>query len=741
MSNAIHLDPIFSTPQILLLIVAAVALAIRLYRRALSGEAAARRIGTALVCLRVAAVAAIAALLLNPVVTQTNKETAKPPLLILLDASHSMAIPDAEGQTRFDAARAATIEDREWMQSLNRLYNCRLFRMTDTAAPQDVASFLQTAKPDGRHTHIGEALASALGSVPSASSGGVLLVSDGRNNGEADPVTAAHLARERRFPVFTVCLGSAKEAADVAVINRRPQVFAIPQQRVSLTAEIRSAGFNGQTAQVDLLRDGKPAQTRSVPLDEHKPVPLSFEVRENGEGTYKYAISVRPMPNEQTTSNNRCTVLLQVLKSKARVLVLEGRPTWDAKFLVRALQTDPSIDVDAIYKITNDKYFAIMGASQTSGQPVAKVKIPKTPEELAKYDVIVIGKGYEGFFEPADTEALKKFVSEHSGNLVFLRGRPDERTEALRDLEPIQWSSDQISEFRLQVTEEGQRNPAFNFSGSQSAQDVVQKLPTMVSATKVVGEKALSVVLARASGVASEPENREMAVLAYQNYGQGKVLSLVGEGLWRWALLPPDLKDYSRCYSDFWTQLVRWMINQSDFLPGQDVVLKTDHPTYTLGDAVSLMAYVRGKAKTELPPITITHPDGASSKIALGKVGASQADFAGTFRPQQPGEYLAGLSRPNAGMTVVPFTVSPDSEEELVTGADPELMRQIAREGGGEALSPASLKDLPDKLRHAQMTLATKTASHGAWNQGWVLGLLLLLLVSEWVLRRRAGLL
>ena len=48
------------------------------------------------------------------------------------------------------------------------------------------------------------------------------------------------------------------------------------------------------------------------------------------------------------------------------------------------------------------------------------------------------------------------------------------------------------------LTDEGRRNPAFSFRPTEDPQTIIQKLPTMVSATRVEGEKALSVVLARA---------------------------------------------------------------------------------------------------------------------------------------------------------------------------------------------------------------------------------------------------
>jgi hypothetical protein len=259
------------------------------------------------------------------------------------------------------------------------------------------------------------------------------------------------------------------------------------------------------------------------------------------------------------------------------------------------------------------------------------------------------------------------------------------------------------------------------------------------------------VVLARAHAVSDAgTPNREMAVLAYQSYGQGKVVALVGQGLWRWAFLPPELKDYGSCYDDFWTQLIRWLVSQSDFLPGREVSLRTDRTSYSPSDTVNFMAFTRGKGAAQLPPLRIMAPDGRVSSLHLGKAGGAQADFIGSFRPRLPGEYLADLSPgpsptrggvpEGRGGITVPFTVYQTCAEDIITAADPELMRRIAQAGGGEALSQQGLKELPQKLRDAQSLLTTRTEPRPAWDRGWVLGALLGALSLEWVLRRRAGL-
>jgi hypothetical protein len=754
MRTALSLDPVIPLPQAIALAVLAVALAVWLYRRGTVADTGSRRTNAILMGVRCLVVAALALLFMNPVWTQADREMGKPPLLVVLDTSKSMAVRDVAGERRFDVARRSVM-DESLLRGLRQRTAPVFYGMAETATRQDQSALL-TTEPTGATTHIGESMAAALNGAGPAPSGAVLIISDGRNNGDVDPVQIAQQARARKFPVFTVCLGTQSQGKDIMLLNRRPQVNAAPAQEVSLMAEARSVGYQGKTTMAHLLKDGRPVAEKSIVLNDRRPAAVTFPVTEAKLGNYHYSIAVDPLPGEEVTTNNHCSLLLQVQQAHARVLVLEGRPTWDAKFLIQALHTDPNIEVDAIFKLADKKFFAVKGTEQPGAAaaptpalkapaPAAKnlepsVKVPATAAELAKYNVVIIGKGYEEFFDDRTTQALKQFVADHAGNVIFLRGRAAARGSALEALEPVRWSEQEIRDFRLQVTDEGLQNPAFNFRAGADSRAVVQRLPKLISATRVEGEKALAVVLATAADVPGGGSRKEMAVLAYENYGQGKVVSLIGQGLWRWAFLPPDLKDYSGCYNDFWTQLVRWLVNRSDFLPGQDITLKTDHATYALGDTVNFLAYVRGAHRPEFPPVRITDPSGKTAETKLGKTQGGHADFIGSYKPREAGEYLASVARPGGDPLLIPFSVYPRSEEGVITAADPDLMRQIAAAGGGEALSTDQLAELPARLREAQSMQVTRHDTRSAWDKGWVLGAVLGFLTVEWLLRRRWGL-
>ena len=79
--------------------------------------------------------------------------------------------------------------------------------------------------------------------------------------------------------------------------------------------------------------------------------PITFEISRDKPGLYRYQIEVESLPEEVTAVNNRATLLVRVVNEPVQVYVLEGKPYWDAKFLIRTLAEDRSVELTSIVQI------------------------------------------------------------------------------------------------------------------------------------------------------------------------------------------------------------------------------------------------------------------------------------------------------------------------------------------------------------------------------------------------------
>ncbi|HLV79312.1 MAG TPA: vWA domain-containing protein [Chthonomonadaceae bacterium] len=237
----------FFEPPFLLLQTAALALgaagaAVWLYAR---WELRRRSGHRGLIALRGLVVGLLALVLLNPVVRAAAPAgRGKAPFILLFDTSRSMNTPDAgeDGdpagrRTRWNAVRKSMLENTSLLDGLSRQYDLRVYGFDDRALARTPEALRQMAEPAGSHTDLGDAISQAVNSARPASGavqGGMLLVSDGRDNGAASPTEAAHVARSLGFPVYTLCLGQETQARSLEVVAKRPQTFAAPGQTVEL---------------------------------------------------------------------------------------------------------------------------------------------------------------------------------------------------------------------------------------------------------------------------------------------------------------------------------------------------------------------------------------------------------------------------------------------------------------------------------------------------------------------------
>ena len=213
-----------------------------------------------------------------------------------------------------------------------------------------------------------------------------------------------------------------------------------------------------------------------------------------------------------------------------------------------------------------------------------------------------------------------------------------------------------------------------------------------------------------------------------------------GEASWRWRMMLPS-SDHS--YDTFWRQAIRWLSVQAT-----DPVAVTVPAGASPGEELPIRVAARDAAFQPLPDavvdLRVTAPDGRSEVVrAAPERTDGDGRYAGRFRPGQPGVYRVA-AEVRRGETIVGSATA----SLLVGGADIEmtdprtnvaLLQRLAAGTGGRLVTDDDIATLFSRLVE-RIPAATASVRRDLWHNGWSFGLILMLLGSEWILRRRWGL-
>lgn len=742
------MHPPFPLPILIPLAILALAIAAFGAWRGSSGIS--RRMRWLLLTLRLLAVAAALALLLNPGKWIYPTEAHLSPWIILNDVSSSMAQTTADGSTRAAAATALIRQATAHAKTADVPLRVHSF-----AAKLDAASTAAPPSPNGTASNILPAVSQVLQDAAAAgeSLAGIIVLSDGRQTLTSTPADLDALglrARSRNISVHTVTLGADLPPPDLALIQPRASLTAFAGQPLRIPFALKSIGL-GPLRPVVTLRDATGKELASLTLDvaPGKTVAATFEIKAPPASTH-WSLDTPVITGEVRSSNNRSAINIRILESKTRVFLVEGAPYWDSKFLAQLLRQQPHMDVQSVHRLSDERYFRIdsgTNKNQETNQPV----FPNTLDELSRYDLIVFGKNVDPFLTPERAEILRTYVRDRGGAVLFSRGKASTASlAALEPLEPVVWGTATTADFRFAPTRDGEAAGLFGQALPAPDASLWAALPTLRDGRQIAMVKPFTRVLAegvpdRGAGAASSSSGK-FPVLLVRRYGQGVTGLVNGDGLWKWDFFP-EARELGNCYEDFWTQLIQWMASYSEFLPGQDFSLRLPASRGDIGTTLAATLSYRGANPAPQPLILITDPAGTVTKINPAAIPdpSGRPLWRASFTPDQPGLWTFKLSDPRPDAPPTPealFTVPSPPQETDDLSPDPAFLESLAQATAGQALQPAAFANLL-KTRLINHPPATHEAG-AVWSPSWTSALVAILIAAlfaaEWFLRRRHGL-
>jgi len=691
-----------------------------------------------LVCFRILSIALLIFCLLNPTLTKKEELFRKSNLLFLVDDSQSMSLTDSdEKSSRIDIVKKALVDSspKPIIEDLMNRFNVQLYQFSS-----DVSSVKELSlKAQGTLTDISKALSTAIDDWKGQPIAGVVLITDGRYNSGEDPIKTI---QKTGIPVYTVGVGQAKLVRDVQITRVEASPIAYLDHTFPIKVAINSGGYDGQEVRITL---NSVDSARGLSLKDSASLKLGskngeqivdLQMKPQQEGTLKLNIEVTSMPDELTTQNNVYTFFVRVVKTKIKVMYIEGKPRWESTFLNRALQKDPNIELSYL-----------VATKQGGFYPQSALKSFPTRNELFSSDVLIIGDISPSFFKSDQLSMIKDFVENRGGSIVFLAGENSFGDggfgeSSIKDMLPIEigqgGARQSNSPFNPVLTQQGFTHPSTRLSDDSMENTAIWKdLPSLNSFYSGVGTKSGATVLAEHQQEKGKP------FIAFQRYGKGMTFMITSDDLWQWAFGVYPLRGDDSYYRKFWSGTIRWL--SSVRTQADQVNVEPGKQTYTRDEKVNIKTYIYNenydpandaqiKAQVRTPAGTLR-----DIKFVFEENGRYSAEFLPTMDGNHKVEVEAERSGRPIGKGSAEFIVQTATLEYQSTQLNEPMLKQIADISGGSYYYINNISELPQSIKEIkESTVSIKERS--IWDNAWMLGIVLVLLTTEWLLRKKKGL-
>ncbi len=675
--------------------------------------------------LRLSAILILFLLLLRPQRREELPVEKRETIIIAgIDTSFSMEQTDAGNRKRIDAA-TRLIQDAKLDDPHFRFLPMIFDEDARPVSPAKLPTLVAEGTDSRFHTSVMAMLQQATHDKADQS---LILFTDGHDFELASATRTALAARAQNVTIHAVPFGAAGMVRDVAVRMAGYQPYCYLKQKSKISAIARLSGCENQFLTVQLLRNGKVADSKSIPTRNEVEVPLEFVVTEAEAGQVEYEVRVAPAIRETELTNNSTITYLNVLDDKLRVLLVEGSPYWDTTFLQRTLMRNDKMDLDALIQIEPRKVRRIRKSTESG-----TLEPPESRADFEAYDVVLLGAKCAEVLSDKAQAALVDYVREAGGVVIFARGPSGLDASAAAVLEPVVWSEAVPSEGELTTTREGRGNSPLGLLAAFS-QDA-RRLPALTNAYSFQEKRELAAVLAETKQAGSE---KGTPALIHRPIGRGQVLALAAGDLWRWSMMS-DVAAREAVFDRLWDQIIVWMLAGSDRVPGSQTRLRTSTANLPLGEAIHFRLQLKKGAKAATPPVIEVRSGDETERVTMESSGEA-TQFEVSHVPRRAGRHEAKVTLPDGQTQTARFMVYQENRERTEVAADRAYLKKLCDAAGGQVIEPEQFVKFIDTLKASLQPGERRYKETPLWDQPWLLSLIVTLLAAEWYLRRRWGL-
>jgi hypothetical protein len=690
-------------------------------------------------------------------------ETDRPMLAVLFDRSASMGVE--EKQTKTDSTNSAPVTRFQKLtsawdriparvrQQLETKYRLRGYSIGDnlteleSSTPGDLSKTLEAISPTAPVSRLGDCLRDLLAATRGQSLAGVVIFTDGVSTQGLGLPDAANLARRQLVPMYFVGVGQPRKNPDLWIADLVAPQMAFQGDTINFQAMLHRsdvAQLEHRVRLVDVDSGATLDETLVKFSGDKRDAAIQLKLATPEIGTRAVRLQVDSLEGEADVANNQLTHVVEVRDTAISVLLVQRFPSFEFRFLKHLLERTrqtansdrPAFKLTSILEEGDPQYVA-----QDSS---AELTMPVTTADFAKFDAVILGDASPSILTLKSQESLKQFVSEQGGGLMVFAGpnhMPFDFAEgplsSLLPIEPLNRASTLSNDtFGWRLTDIGQASLPLQLEATATMNlERWNALPKQTWRAKGLRAKPVAQVLAVCDDSTQEP------LLLSQFAGAGRVVFQATDESYQWqSYLGDDLY-----YQRYWIQMIRWLAGTKSSPTQTALQLTSDKSRYESGEVVRIDARVGNQILSRLSDQGVNVDllrDGQSIQtIRLAQSSSDPSGFTNRIDQLAPGKYRAEVHlNVEHPPTFVDFSIMEKPGELSQLGPATEEMIKAAEISLGQYVPLDELDKLWSSLPNTKPIRLQPLNPIPIWNHWLVVSLLLVLLTTEWVIRRAWGL-
>lgn len=681
--------------MVLLCLLAGVAYAAVLYYRNPIPDSTPRMVWV-LAVLRFLAISTIAFLLLSPMLRTFSRHTEKP--IVILASDQSQSIIAGKDSAYY---RGTFVKELDKLATdLGGKYDVKLYGYGDKLSNNFDNKF------NGKQTDMAELFSEIGNRYANRNVAALVLAGDGIFNTGLDPLYAAENVS---YPVYTIALGDTNVQRDIVLAHLQYNSVAYLGDDFPLEIVVNAFKSNGLNTVLTIMNGKEKLFTKDIRFTSGnftQTIPVKLNASRSG--SQHYRISLTPVPNEISRVNNSADIFIDVLDGRQKVLILASAPHPDISALRQAISSNRNYEVTdrltdnlsgplAQYSLIilhqvpslTDASFKLLQDINTAGIPVLFI--------LGAQSTLPLINGLKAGFSIASGNGSMNEALPFTAPGFALFTLSDDMRKAFLEYPPL-WCP--FGQYRIAT-----------------------------SATPMLYQKIGSVTT-------------EMPLLLFNQGADGKSAVLTGEGIWRWRVSDYERNGNHQLFDEMMSKIVQYLsvkLDKSLFR-----IIMKNH--YSENEAVEANAEVYNESYELVNEadvsLDITDENGKKYPYTFGRTTNAYHLNLGGF---PPGIYKYTAHVTSGGKSYTrsgEFVVTALNIESAITVANHRLLFNLASRHGGTMLYPKNMqtvKDLLEKRDDIKTVVYSERRYTDLINIFWVFLLIVTLLGTEWLLRKRAG--